>query len=123
MGLLYLVSESFVRGLAIVCDVWSSKVVEPFPFVEFSLQIDVTFVGEQLVEFLLVGMVGSLDFAVELWRSTFDVRVPDPEVLNVPMELGLELVAVVSPNFSNAEWKLLMMWSMKSMAFACVCFS
>ena len=24
----------------------------------------------------------------------------------MPMELGLELVTVVSPNFSNAEWKL-----------------
>ena len=90
-----------------MCAVRSGEVVKPFPFVEFGLEIDVPFVTEQLVEFLLIGAVGPLDFAVELWRSTFDIRVPDPEVFNMPMELGLELVAVVSPNFSNAEWKFL----------------
>ncbi len=30
----------------------------------------------------------------------------DPDVFDVPMELGLEFVTIVGPNFSNAEWKL-----------------
>ena len=30
------------------------EVVEAFPFVKFGFQIDVTFVAEQLVEFLLI---------------------------------------------------------------------
>jgi hypothetical protein len=37
-----------------VCAVGSSEVVEALPFVEFSLQIDVTFVAEKLVELLLI---------------------------------------------------------------------
>ncbi|PZX20527.1 hypothetical protein LY10_03851, partial [Planktotalea frisia] len=44
----------------------SSEVVEALPFVEFSLQIDVTFVAEKLIELLLIGTVGSFDFAIEL---------------------------------------------------------
>ena len=42
----------------------SGKVVEPFPFVEFDFPIDVAFVTEQLVEFLLIIMVGLLELAV-----------------------------------------------------------
>ena len=49
--------------------------------------------------------MGSFDFAVQLRRSALYVSVPDTEVFDVPMELALELVTVVSPNFSNAEWK------------------
>ncbi len=40
------------------------EVVEPFPFVQFGFQIDVIFVAEQLIEFLLIGSVRSLDFFV-----------------------------------------------------------
>lgn len=40
-----------------MCAVRSSEVIEAFPFVEFSLQINVTFVTEELVEFLLIGAV------------------------------------------------------------------
>jgi hypothetical protein len=38
-----------------VCAVGSSKVVKALPFVEFSLQINVAFIAEKLVEILLVG--------------------------------------------------------------------
>jgi hypothetical protein len=43
----------------------SGEVVKPFPFIEFSLEIDVTFVAEKLIELLLIRSVGSFDFAVE----------------------------------------------------------
>lgn len=89
-----------------MCAVRSSEVVEPLPFVEFSLQIDVTFVTEELIEFLLIGPMGSFDFAVELGGAPFDVGVPDPKIFDMPMELGLELVTVVGAHFANAKWKL-----------------
>ena len=47
--------------------------------------------------------MGTLDLSVELRRATLDVGVPDPKILNIPMELGLELVTVIRPNFSNAK--------------------
>ena len=84
----------------------SSEVVEALPFVEFGLQIDVTFVAEKLIELLLIGTVGSFDFAIELRSAPFDVGVPDSEVFDMPMEFGLELVTVVGPHLANAEWKL-----------------
>ena len=72
----------------------SSKVVEALPFVEFSLQINVAFVAEKLVELLLIGTVGSFDFAIELRGAPFDVGVPDPEIFDMPMEFGLELMVI-----------------------------
>ncbi len=54
IGSLPLVSESFIRGLAVVRAVRSGEVVEPLPFVELSLQIDVAFLAEKLVELSLI---------------------------------------------------------------------
>ena len=86
--------------------VWSGEVVEPFPFVEFCLQIDVTFVTEELIKLLLIGLVGSFDFAAQLRCAALYVGVPDPEVVNMPMELGLEFVTIIRTDFTNAEWEL-----------------
>ena len=86
--------------------VWSGEVVEPFPFVEFCLQIDVTFVTEELIKLLLIGLVGSFDFAAQLRCAALYVGVPDPEVVNMPMELGLEFVTIIGTDFTNAEWEL-----------------
>ena len=84
----------------------SSEVVEALPFVEFSLQINVAFVAEKLIELLLIRTVGTFDFAIELRGAPFDVGVPDPEIFNMPMELGLEFVTIIRTDFTNAEWKL-----------------
>ena len=84
----------------------SSEVVEAFPFVEFSFEIDVAFVTEELIELLLIGPVGSLDFAVQLRCAALYVGVPDPEVFDMPMELGLEFVIIIRTDFTNAEWEL-----------------
>ena len=89
-----------------MCAVRSGEVVKPFPFVEFGLEIDVTFVAEKLIELLLIRSVRSFDFAVELRCAAFDVGVPDPEIFDMSMELGLELMTVVSSNLANAEWEL-----------------
>jgi hypothetical protein len=51
--------------------------------------------------------VGSLDFAVELMGASFDVGVPDPEIFDMPVEFGLELVTVVSWSVANTDRKLL----------------
>ena len=85
----------------------SGEVVKPFPLVQFRLQIDISFIAEELINFLLIGSVGSLNFTIELWRAPLDVGVSNALVFNVPMELDLELMAIVSSNFANAERELL----------------
>ncbi len=52
---------------------WSSKgnigsgdIVEPLPFLLFSIQIHVFSESQKLIEFLYVGTVGSLDPTVEV---------------------------------------------------------
>ena len=50
--------------------------------------------------------MGSLDLAVQLWSSTFDVSMADALIFDVPVELGLELVAVVGSDFLDAEREL-----------------
>ena len=89
-----------------MCAVRSSKVVEALPFVEFSLQINVAFVAEKLIELLLIETVGSFDFAIELRGTSFDLGVLDPEIFNMPMEVGLELLTFICADFANAEWEL-----------------
>jgi hypothetical protein len=64
------------------------EIVEPFPFRQFYLEIDVTFVAELLVEFLAVRSVRSLDFAVQLRRSASDIGVADTKILDVPVEFA-----------------------------------
>ena len=89
-----------------MCAVRSSKVVEALPFVEFSLQIDVAFVTEKLIELLLIGTVRSFDLTIELRDAPFDVGVPDPEIFDMPMEFGLKFGTVVGPHLANAEREL-----------------
>ena len=89
-----------------MCAVRSSEVVEAFPFVEFCFKIDVAFVTEELIELLLIETVGSFDFAIELRGTSFDLGVPDPEIFNMPMEVGLELLTFICADFANAEWEL-----------------
>ena len=72
----------------------SGEVVEALPLGQFRFQIDVALVGEQLVELLAVGPVRSLDLSVEVRRARLDVGVADALVLDMPVEPGLELVAV-----------------------------
>ena len=71
------------------------EVVEPLPFCQFFVQIHIISVRQQLIEFLLVRAVGSLDLAVELRRPRLDIDMSDPLVLNVPVELSLEFVTPV----------------------------
>ena len=88
-----------------MCAVRSCEVAEAFPCVGFCSWIDVAFVTEKLVELLLIGPVGSLGFAVQLRCAPFDAGAPGPEVFNMPMELGLEFVAIILRDFTNAEWE------------------
>lgn len=85
---------------------WSVEVVEVLPLAEFGFQIDVSFVAQQLIKLLAVGAVLLFHLSVELRRTTFDVSVADAEILDMPMELGLELVPVVGSDFAYAEREL-----------------
>ena len=81
-------------------------VVEVLPFDQLLIEIDVTRVRQQLIERLLVGPMRPLHLAVERWRSGRDVDVPDAVVGPVPMKLGLELMATVSPYRMQPKRKL-----------------
>ena len=84
---------------------WPCEVIEAFPFIEFGFQIDVSFVAEQLVEFLLIGSVRAFNLAVQLRRAALDIGMADAVVLDMPVELRLELMAIVCPDLTNAKWK------------------
>lgn len=82
------------------------EVVEALPFVQFGFEIDIAFVAKQLIEFLPVRAVRPFYLAVELGRASFDVSMADTEIFDVPMERRLELMAIVGPDFPDAERKL-----------------
>jgi hypothetical protein len=58
---------------------------------------------EERVELLVVDSVRSLDFAVRVRRPRADVDVPDVEALEVPVEVGLKLRAVVGLDDQHPE--------------------
>ena len=78
----------------------SVEVIEVLPFIEFGFQIDVALVAEQLIKFLSIGAMKSLNFPVELRSAAFDIGMADAKVFDMPMEFGLELVAVVRTDFA-----------------------
>ncbi len=84
----------------------SGQVIEAFPFGQSCLQIDVVGVSQQLIELFGVGSMRAFDLAIELRRIWFDIGVSDTLVLNMPVEFGLELMAVVSTNLTDPEWNL-----------------
>ena len=86
---------------------WSVEVVEALPDGQLLLEIDIVFVGEELIELVFVGSVGSLDFPVELRRSCLDVDVFHAQVSHMPMEERLELVASIGADGSDPERELL----------------
>lgn len=49
----------------------------------------------------------SLDFSIELRTARLDIDVPDSLVLYMPVEPGLELMAIIGAYLLDAEWKLL----------------
>lgn len=85
----------------------SGEVVEPFPFSQFILQIDIVFVGKKLVKLFLIRPVRPFDFAIELRRSGFDVNMLDAKILDMPMELGLKLMPSIRPDLLYPERKFL----------------
>ena len=79
------------------------EIVEALPFSQLSMKVYVTGVRQQLVELLLVGPVRPLDLAIELRGAWLDVGMTDALVLDVPMELGLELMAIVGADLADPE--------------------
>lgn len=82
------------------------EVVKAFPFAQSFFQIDVTFVAEQLIEFLLVRSMRSLHFFIQLWCCSPNVCVANAQNLGMPMKLSPELMAIVGPDFSDTKRKL-----------------
>ena len=60
-----------------MCAMGPVEVVEAFPFIEFSFEIDVTFVAEQLIEFLTIRPERALNFTIQLWCAAFDICMPN----------------------------------------------
>ena len=55
---------------------------------------------------LLIGTMVPLDLAVELRGFMVDVGMTDAVIFDMPAELGLELMAIVDPDFLNPERQL-----------------
>lgn len=60
----------------------------------------------EVVELLLVRTVRSLNLAIQLRRSRLDVNMADAIVIDVPVELGLPLVASICSDRMDSEWEL-----------------
>ena len=86
--------------------VWSSEVVELLPLFQFLVQVHIALVIQQLIELFVIRAVGSLDFAVELRRSRFDISMSDTQVFNMPMELRLELMTAISSDLLDTKREL-----------------
>ena len=67
---------------------WPREIVEAFPFGQFSAEINIVFVSEQLIEFLFIGSVGTFNLAVELRGTGLDVDVTDALVLDMQWNLA-----------------------------------
>ena len=60
-----------------------------------------------MIKLQIVGLVGAFHFTVKPGGSGFDIDMPYPQILDVPMELGLELMAVIRPYRMDTEGKSL----------------
>ena len=89
-----------------MCAVGSGEVVELFPFSQLLVQVHIILVVQQLIELFLVRTMGSLDLAVELRRSRFDIDMSDTQVFDMPMELRLELMTTIGSDLLDAEREL-----------------
>jgi hypothetical protein len=67
----------------------------------------IVLVGEELIELLLVGSVGSLHLPIELWSPRFDVHMAHPLVRDVPVEQRLELMSAIGSDRVDPEGELL----------------
>ncbi len=81
----------------------AGRVAELLPLGQPCAKVDIVGVGEQLIELLLIRSVRPFDLAVELRRRWSDIGMANSLVFNMPMELGLELMAVVRSHLADAE--------------------
>ena len=89
-----------------MCGVRPMQVVVLLPFGQMLFQVDIAFVFEQLVEFSRVGPMRTFHLSIEARGARLDVDMIDPQVLQVPMKPGLELMAVVGTDRADTERKL-----------------
>ena len=83
----------------------SGEIVEAFPFSQLLVKIDIISVSKQLVDFLLICPVRAFDLAIQLRRTSLDIGMADALIFDVPMEPGLEFVAIVGAHFPDPERK------------------
>lgn len=65
--------------------------------------VDIVGVGKELIEILLFRSIRSFDLVVQLRQRGFDVGVANAQVLNMPMELGLEFLTIVGSSLADPE--------------------
>jgi hypothetical protein len=90
------------------------------PFAKFVVeQVDIiadAVLVEELVKLLLVDAVRTFDLAIQTWCFRTDVDVADDMFLQVPVEVGLELGAVIRLITSTLKGSRRMTSSTKLMA-------
>ena len=84
-------------------------IVIVLPFAKFVVeQVDIiadAVLVEELVKLLLVDAVRTFDLAIQTWCFRTDVDVADVMFLQVPVEVGLELGAVIRLDDEHSEGK------------------
>ena len=81
----------------------SGEVVELLPFGEPCSKVHIVGVCQELIELLLISAMRPLDLAVQLRRSWFDVGMANAHVFDMPVELGLEFMAIVRSHLADTE--------------------
>ena len=83
------------------------KVIKVLPLLYLFVQVNIVRIIQQLIKLFFICKVGSLNFSIELWPSRLYVTVFYAKVFYMPVELGLELVAIVGLDRMDAEWELI----------------
>ena len=101
-------AKGFIGCFSIVGTLRSVEVVEVFSCAEICVEINLTFVSQELIELLLVWAMGSLDLADQFRCSTIDVSMTTVALIfDIPVERSLELMSVIGTGLYDAKRALI----------------
>ncbi len=81
-------------------------IVEVLPSLQLGMEINIIRVGQQLVKLVLICSVGTLYFAIQLWRLGFDIYMPHSQIFPMPVKASLKLMAPIRSHRADPEGKL-----------------
>ena len=70
------------------------------------MRVHIALVTQQLIALFSIRALGSLNLDVQLRNSGFDISLSDTQILNMPMELRLELMATIGSDLLDTKREL-----------------